>query len=72
MNLKELIEHLLAQDDTLTRYQISQDLGVSTSTVLGWYNGTKTRCFRNMKVKLEEKYNVILDKSVIASHKRGL
>lgn len=71
MNLRELIENILELDGTMTKYQIAVDLGVSTSTVLGWANGTKTRCFRKMKLKLEEKYNVKLDDTVIASHKRG-
>ncbi len=72
MNLEELVAHLLAEDSTLTRYQIAQDLGVSTSMVLAWASGSRTKCYRRIKLKLEAKYEVKLDNSVVANHKRGV
>ena len=70
-SLKSLIEYILTKEEGLTKYQIAQDLGISTSTVLGWGNGTKTQCFLSMKRKLEAYYQIELDSSVVAKHRRG-
>jgi len=72
MNLKSFIERILNEDKSLTKYQIAKDLGCSASLVLGWANGTRTRCFRSMKQRIEAKYNIELDDEVLAKHKRGV
>ncbi len=71
LTLQDFIQHQLVVDDT-TRYQVAKDLGISTATVLGWHNGSKTKCFRSLKARIEAKYDVELDASVIARHKRGV
>ena len=70
MNLKQLVAKILQDEDT-TKYQIAKDLEVSTSTVLGWADGSRSRCFRSMKKKLEDRYSITLDADVIAKHRRG-